>query len=203
MLTPPKPLPHLLYPQIFQGTTAPFPLLLTEHVVKMPFPHLLLLLPSPRASLPHLFPHSCFLVPGFAPLPRRRAPLFCLFTSCPDALGVSLLLPSLPIPPYAPHTRPRWKPGREVRGCAHVSSVGVRSPRLAPGERVVMSSAASHTIAASQRRPSALHPPRLCDKHQSRAAACAERRGCCYYYEGWERRRTGGCGEGCAGSVLC
>lgn len=71
-----------------------------------------------------------------------------------------------------------------------------------PGERGVMSSAASRTITASQRRPSALHPPQLCDKHQSRAAACAERRGCCYYYEGWGSRRTGGCGEGSAASVL-
>lgn len=145
----------------------------------MLFPHLLPLSfpsppPTPLSSL--LFSRPRLL--GFAPLPRRRAPLFCLFTSRPDALGVSPLRLSPPFllpPPNAPHTRPRWKPGREVRGCAHVSSVGVCSLRLAPGERVVMSSAASRTIAASQRRPSALHPPQLCDKHQSRAAACSER----------------------------
>lgn len=72
--------PNSFYPQCSQETTA-LPLLLMVHVVKMLLPHppplLFTLLPQPSS-----FPHSCFLAClACAPLPRKFAPMFCLFTS--------------------------------------------------------------------------------------------------------------------------
>lgn len=160
------PLNHLLHPHIFQGTTAPLPLLLTEHVVKMLFPPLLLL-PTHPHPLPHLFPHSCFLVPGCAAL--HPSPVDAL--PCSACLHLALCAPMrwecpppfFPLPSLAPSSKRTAHAAEGNRGgarmCACFECGRVRSARLSRRERVVMSSPASRTIAASQRRPSALHPP--------------------------------------------
>lgn len=195
-----------------KGRLCPLPLLLTEHVVKMPFPPLLLLLPT-HPLLPHLFPHSCFLVPGCAAL--HPSPVDAL--PCSACLHLALCAPMrwecpppLPFPPLLPRTLlhthrscGRREPGRctDVR-MFRVWACALRSPLPARARRDVIACLAHHR---SESAPSVGTPPpsQLCDKHQSRAAACAESRGCCYYYEGLGgRRRTGGCGDGSAASVL-
>lgn len=207
------PLNPLLHPHIFQGTTAPVASVVDracgQDAVSTsppppPYP------PPPPTPLSSLL-FSCPWLRRFAPLPRRRAPMFCLFTSRPvrpDALGVSppLFPPSPLLPRTLLHTHRtcgRREPGRctDVR-MFRVWACALRSPLPARARRDVIACLAHHR---SESAPSVGTPPpsQLCDKHQSRAAACAESRGCCYYYEGLGgRRRTGGCGDGSAASVL-